>query len=169
MEHSLHQILLNRGLLIFGRIESCALAAIPEVRLWWMQDADQLQADAGMHCKDFAMGLSRAGKGCAQSRWPVAALRSPSMGADVWTGPLYYTRCTGLNANGVCQHHVSNRGSTPCCMQVRSCTSSMCPMGKAFSFFFFPPLFLAHFTDLEFNLQTLSRSQLFLLRCGAYR
>lgn len=37
------------------------------------------------------------------------------------------------------------------------------------SFFLFFPVFLAHFTGLEFDLQTLSRSQVFLLKRGAYR
>lgn len=60
MEHSLHQTSLNRGLLILGRIEPCSLAATPEVclRLWWKQDADQLQANSGVRHKDFAMGLT---------------------------------------------------------------------------------------------------------------
>lgn len=59
MEHSL-QISLNRRLLIFRRIESCSLAATPEVclRLWWRQDADQLQANSGLRHKDFAMALT---------------------------------------------------------------------------------------------------------------
>lgn len=60
MEHSLRQISLNHGLFIFGRIEPCSLAATPEVRLrlWWKQDADQLQANSGVHRKDFAMGFT---------------------------------------------------------------------------------------------------------------
>jgi len=67
-----------------------------------------------------------------------------------------------------CQHgHLaSNCSSTPCCMQARSCAPSMCPMGKAFLFFFF---FLARLTDLGFNLQPLPDSQLLLLKRGAYK
>lgn len=61
-------------------------------------------------------------------------------------------------------HLDSDCSSTPCCMQARSCAPSMCPMGKAFFFFF-----LARLTDLPFNLQPLPDSQLLLLKRGAWR
>lgn len=128
--------------------------------------ADQLLANSLVHREGFGWALPAWERG-VHSPCGCSAITQHGRGRLDSTTVLYTLHWP---QSTWCLHRVSARGSTPCCMQVRSCTASMCPMGKAFIFFFFFfPVFLAYFIDLEINLQTLSRSQLFLLRCGAYR
>lgn len=98
----------------------------------------------------------------------------PCPARDGWMGgwmdcTLYYTLCTGLTTSAVC---VSEHSSALAACRAGAALPACVPWAKlSFSSFFFPffPVFLAHFTGLEFDLQTLSRSQVFLLKRGAYR
>lgn len=55
--------------------------------------ADQLLANSLVHHEGLDGPYLRGRGECTV---PVAALPSPSMGGDIWTGPLYYTLCTGV-------------------------------------------------------------------------
>lgn len=95
--------------------------------------ADQLLANSLVHPEGFGWALPEWERG-VHSPWGCSAITQHGRGRLDRTTVLYtlhWPQCTW------CLRRVSARGSTPCCMQVRSCTASMCPMGKAFIFFFF--------------------------------
>lgn len=145
--------LLNCRPLIVGRVKSCS--RLPSLRLvcaWW----DRLLADPVVHHEEVGWPYLSGRGQCTVLGLPCP--RPARRGG--WTGALYHTLCTGLSTAAL--------GS--CCMPGRSCTASMCPWAKlSFPASVWFPIFLAHFTDLQFNLQALSHAQLSLQKCGAYR
>lgn len=122
----------------FGIIESCSPAAIPELCLClqWKQDVDQLRQVVVCIMRTLQWALPEWERDVHSPYGQWLLFCHPA-----WEGMYGQDHCIIHTALASMQAvFVSNRGSTPCCMQVRSCTSSMCPTGKAFifSFFFFP-------------------------------
>lgn len=96
----------------------------------------QLLANSLVHHEDFGWALPEWEGDCTV---PVAALPSPSMGGDRWTGPLYYTLCTGLNTSGVCAASASAAQLLAACKSGAALPACV-PWAKlsCSSFFFFP-------------------------------